>query len=96
MSKLSALQVEWQSTALHALLQAEDEGLGPWVGAPRVVESIKDACGCRGQAASGALRSLLSVGLADRAENPAGAVYWKPTLGAERAYQLLLDPIHDG
>lgn len=89
--KLERVQREWQAAALRALLDGHPvDGLGPWVPASHVLAAIRDDTGCTAQAASGALRALLTVGLADRAETHRG-LFWKATHAAERA-ALLLPP----
>jgi hypothetical protein len=60
----------------------------PWVPAWLVISEVRAQASCTPQAASGALRALLTVGLADRAETARGH-FWKPTDAAIRSHALL-------
>lgn len=87
---LVASQVRWQRAALAVLLRETGRHVcKPWVPAWLVVEETRAQAGCTPQAASGALRALLTVGLAARAETERG-MFWKPTDAAIRAHGLLM------
>jgi hypothetical protein len=87
--KLSDVQRRWQEAALSVLLcEAGTYGRGPWIPAGEVVAATQNATGCTTQAATGALRSLLMVGLADRCQTSEGA-FWKATDAAQRFDELL-------
>jgi hypothetical protein len=88
--RLEGPQGKWQLAALQALLA--ETGIhvrGPWVPAWRLMEAIQERESCSSQAATGALRALLTVGLADRAETREG-LFWKPTEAAERMHDLIV------
>lgn len=95
--KLNKVQVRWQSAALEVLLTTTgkyDLVYGPWIPAWMVVGEICDKAACTYQAANGALKALLTVGLADRSETNEGS-FWKATAAASRAADLLLGPFKD-
>lgn len=84
-------QLRWQSAALKTLLDGADTyDRGAWMPAGEATAAIQNLANCTPQAATGALRSLLHAGLADRAETYEG-VFWKPTEAAIRANTLVLE-----
>jgi hypothetical protein len=86
MAKLNQVQLERQASTLHVLFISGGER-APWVPLKDVIELTRRVCGCTSQTANGALRSLLSAGLAARAETDEG-VFWKLTPAAERVHEL--------
>lgn len=87
--KLTEVQRRWQRDALATLLDNRGSfPCSPWLPASVVVLAIRDRANCSPQAATGALRALLTVGLAESCETHRGR-YWKATDAAERAEQLL-------
>src|SRR4051812_13791893 len=87
---LSAPQVRWQGAALKVLLHESGRQVyPPWIPAWLAVAEIRAQAGCTSQAASGALRALLTVGVAARAETSEG-LFWKPTDAAVRSHELLM------
>jgi hypothetical protein len=85
-TRLSDIQLDWQSAAFHALFVVETDR-EPWVHGRDLTAAIREVTGCTAQAASGALRSLISVGLAERAETAEG-IFFRRTAAAERAYEI--------
>jgi DNA anti-recombination protein RmuC len=93
--KLADVQVKWQGAALKVLLTQTDEMVWkPWIPASFAVAEIRAEAGCSGQAASGALRALLTVGLAARSETAKG-LFWRPTDAAVRSQVLLMAEFKD-
>jgi hypothetical protein len=86
--RLNNVQIRWQSGALRVLLDgAGKHDRGPWIPAGDAAKAIRDETGCTQQAANGALKALLTVGLADRSETSEGH-FWKATNAAERGHEL--------
>jgi len=85
-SRLSDIQLDWQSAAFHGLFVVVSDR-EPWVPGPDLLAVIREVTHCTSQAANGALRSLISVGLAERAETAEG-VFFRRTAAAERSYEL--------
>jgi hypothetical protein len=89
MTELARVQRWWQSAALETLLdEAEQHGCGPWIPAAVARDETMGRCGCRAQAAMGALRALRTVGLADSSKTHEGT-FWKATDAAMRAVILI-------
>jgi hypothetical protein len=88
---LNEHQRRWQAAALTVLLanagNAAPYGRGPWIPADQAVEAVRRLTGGTVQAASGALRGLRSVGLAESCTTSEGS-FWKATDAATRAHEL--------
>jgi hypothetical protein len=83
----------WQGAALSVLLDHAatydrgPNGRGSWLASGEAMAATQTTVGCTQQAATGAFRALLSVGLADRRETHEG-VFWKATEAALRSRLL--------